>query len=330
MELRLMRLPQDLGPIGAMVTDTFQYPENPEWSIQSDEKEHLSHAIRTLRRMWPLFRLMQWISPPMRDIFRGYVAIEDGKIVGVTILQRRGTTKTWVVGTVGVLPEYRRRGLARKGLVKSLDLMREHGASQTLLGVINGNTPAQSLYESLDFEVYDSTLDYTLVEPTEPATLELPAEYELVPLKLSDWRTRYELEDRISPQEIRRYEPIEKGRFRQPLMLRLLNPVLNWVQRTKEEDFVVREAASGRVVGRCGYDASLRGKGVNSIRVRLDPDLPDLAPCLVNGMVRKVIARSPKLRIELGIRRWMPAVADAAERIGFVKRTEYLAMGRPL
>jgi len=46
--------------------------------------------------------------------------------------------------------------------------------------------------------------------------------------------------------------------------------------------------------------------------------------------VREVIARSPNLRIELGVRRWMPAVAEAAEAIGFVKRTEYLAMGRPL
>jgi ribosomal protein S18 acetylase RimI-like enzyme len=330
MALRLITLPRDFAPLGEMICDTFQYPENPEWSVQTDEKEQITHAIRSMRRIWPLFRVMQIVSPPMRDLFRGYVAVEDEKIVGVTLIQRRGTTDAWIVGTVGVLPEYRRRGLARLGLEKSLDLMRQHGATKSWLGVINGNTPAQRLYESLGFELYDGTVEYTLQEPELPDGVPLPKGYATTRLVRSDWKTRFELEQRIAPENTRLYEPVEKGRFRHPLMLRMMVPIMNLVQRTREADFVVRESSGGRVVARFGYDASKRGKGVNSIRIRLDPKHSDLAPYLVARLLRDVITISPNLRIELGVPRWMPAVAAAAESYGFVKRVEYLKMGRML
>ena len=330
MELRPLQLPSDFAPIGDMIFDTFQYPENPDWSVQTDEQEQLVHAVRSFRRMWPLFRVVQVLSPPMRDLFRGYVAIEDGKIVGLTIIQRRGTTSIWIVGTVGVLPEYRRRGLARAGLEKSLEMMREHGATKTWLGVINGNTPAQGLYESLGFELYDGMIVYTLTDPVAPTVTPLPAGFTTSRLRRSDWKTRFELEQRIAPAETRLYEPVEKGRFRIPLAMRLLIPIVNLVQRSREEDYVVRESSGGRVVARFGFDASKRGKGVNSIRIRLGPEHSDLAPHLVGRLLRDVVAISPKLRIELAVPRWMPAVAEAAESFGFAKRVEYLQMGRVL
>jgi ribosomal protein S18 acetylase RimI-like enzyme len=330
MDLQLIQLPRDLTQIGEMIGDAFQYPENPEWSVQEDEKEHLANAVKSLRRLWPLFRLMQAVSPPLRDLFRGYVAVDGGRIVGLTLVQRRGTTNIWIVGTVGVLPDYRRRGLAREGLEKSLDLMRQHGAVKTWLGVINGNAPAQGLYTSLGFEVYDSSFDYTLKKPSIPTVPPLPAEYELAKLKLSDWRTRFELEDRIAPEETRHFEPVEKGRFKTPLMLRLLSPILNLIQRTKEADWIVREVATDRVVGRCGYVASKRGKGVNGLLVRLDPETAHLAPHVVGLMLQRVVSLSPNLRVELGVPRWMPAVAEAAESYGFERRVEYLKMGRDL
>jgi len=327
MEIRPLRLPHDLSSLGEMICDTFQYPENPEWSVQTDEKEKIAHVIRSFRRMWPLLFVMGALSKSLRDMFKGYVAIEDGKIVGLTLIQRHGTTNTWVVGTVGVLPGYRRRGLARATLEKALELMKERGAERTWLGVINGNTPAQRLYESLGFEVYDSDIDYTLTDPTPPSVPPLPEGYTIARLPRSDWRTRFDLAKRITPEESRLYEPIEKGRFRQPLMIRLLIPLMTLVQRTKEEGFVVRLAKDGEAVARCGYSASLRGKGVNSIYVRLDPAHPDLAKPLVGAMLEKVVSRSPKLRVELGVPRWMPAVVEAAESFGFKKRVEYLKMG---
>ena len=113
MGLRLLNFPRDLTPLGEMICDTFQYPENPQWSVQTDEKEEISHMLKSFRRIWAFMRIAQVLAPSLRDMFRGYVAVEKGKIVGVTIVQRHGTTNAWVVGMVGVLPGYRRRGIAR-------------------------------------------------------------------------------------------------------------------------------------------------------------------------------------------------------------------------
>ncbi|MEA3238690.1 MAG: GNAT family N-acetyltransferase [Candidatus Bipolaricaulota bacterium] len=330
MKLRLLDFPRDLTPLGEMICDTFQYPENPQWSVQTDEKEDISHMLASFRRLWPLIRIAQFLSPSMRDMFRGYAAIEDDRIVGVSILQRHGTTNAWVVGTVGVLPEYRRRGIARAAIEKSIELMRQHGAKKTWLGVINGNTPAQRLYESLGFEVYDAFSDYSLADPPLPAAPVLPKEYTISRLPRSNWKTKLALEERIVPEEEREYEPVEKGRFRQPMVLRLFRPIMNLVQRTKEKEFVVRRTIDRTTVARCKYSASTRGKGVNGISVRLDPEQPNLAVPLVALMLHKVVSRSPKLRVEIQIPRWMPAVAEAAESLGFEKRVEYLKMGRSL
>jgi len=327
LELRPIDLPRDLTPLGDMLYDTFQYPENPQWSVQTDEKEDISHMLKSFRRIWPLMRMAQVLAPSLRDMFRGYVAIEDGKIVGVTIIQRHGTTNAWVVGTVGVLPGYRRRGIARAAIEKSLALMREHGAERTWLGVINGNTPAQCLYESLGFVVYDGMTDYSLSAPTLPSVSRFPSGFSISRLARSDWKTRMDLEKQIVPEEARVYEPIEKGRFHHPLVLRLLVPIMNLIQRTKEEEYVVRKDSDRRAVARCKYSASTRGKGVNSISVRLDSAYPQLADHLVRLMLHKVVLRSPKLRVEIQIPPWMPSVVDAIKLLGFEKRVEYLKMG---
>ena len=327
MELRPIEWPRDLKPLGEMICDTFQYPENPQWSVQTDEKEQISHMLKSFRRIWPLMRVAQILAPSLRDMFRGYVAIEDGKMVGVTIVQRHGTTNAWVVGTVGVLPEYRRRGIARVAMEKSLELMREHKAEKTWLGVINGNTPAQQLYESLGFGVYDVTAEYSLSDPALPSLSPLPPGFTVSRLPRSDWRTRLALEERIVPEQAREYEPVEKGRFRQPLVLRLLIRLLNLVQREKEEEFVVRRTSDGMLIARCHYSASTRGKGVNGISVRLDPAYPGLAEHLVGLMLHKVVSQSSKLRVEIHIPHWMPSAVEAVESLRFKKRAEYLKMG---
>ncbi len=327
MEYRPIQLPVDLAGLGEMICDAFQYPENPGWSVQTDEKDDISYTLRSFRRIWPLVRMAQFISPSTRDMFRGYVAIEDEKIVGVTIIERHGKTDTWVVGTVGVVPEYRRMGIARQTIQKSLEVMKERGAERAWLGVINGNTPAQKLYESLGFDVYDAIMEYSLSDPTLPSVPSLPSGYDISRLSPSDWKTRFTLEKRITPKEASLYEPVEKGRFRQPLVFRLLAPIINMVQRKKIKGFIIRQESDGKPVARCHYSVSMRGKGVNAISVRLDPNYPELACGLVGMMLHHVVSQSPKLRVEIVVPKWMPAVAEAAELLGFKERVEYLKMG---
>ena len=46
MELRQLEWPRDLTPLGEMIFDTFQYPENPQWSVQTDEKEYIARRAQ--------------------------------------------------------------------------------------------------------------------------------------------------------------------------------------------------------------------------------------------------------------------------------------------
>lgn len=327
MKTRPMKFPQDLTPLSEMLVETFQYPENPEWSVQTDEKEHLGNEVQSIRRLWPLIRTMQFFSQPLRDLLHGYVWEEEGEIVGATIVQRRGTSNVWAVGTVGVLPTFRRRGIARKLLETSLELIKRRGGEKVWLSVINGNLPAQSLYESLGFEVYDSTINYTINPFNPDPTPPFPEGYAVSPLGRHDWRTRYELEKRIAPENTRIYEPIEIARFRRPWLVRLLAPIERLVRRVKEEDFVVRLGPGKKIVALAGCSVSTRGKGVNTIRIRLDPEQAGLTPYLVGRVFNSVLRQSPNLRIELNIPNWMPSIIEAVETLGSHRQVEYLKMG---
>jgi ribosomal protein S18 acetylase RimI-like enzyme len=121
MTMRQIRLPDDLIPLGEMLGESFQYPENEAWSVQTDEKKEILDAVKNLRRIWPLIRLIQFLSPSLRDIMQRLVWEEDNQLVGVTITQRRSSTDVWIIGTVGVLPAYRRRGIAPKLVVAAVE-----------------------------------------------------------------------------------------------------------------------------------------------------------------------------------------------------------------
>jgi ribosomal protein S18 acetylase RimI-like enzyme len=325
--MRLITLPADLMPLTEMIVDSFRYPENEEWNIQTDEQEQIVDSMKNLRRIWPLIRLIQALSPSLRDILRGCLWEQEGQLAGMTMVQRRGSSDTWVVGTVAVRPAYRRRGIARKLVSASLDLIRQHGGKKAILSVIDGNLPAYALYESLGFEHYDSSIEFSLTPTQASPAPTLPGGYVQAPLDRFDWRSRYELEKRISPENMLKYEPVEEGRFRYPVMMRLLLPLVLFAQGTREEDFIMRTAAGGPIVARGGYDFPKRGQGVHSLRVRLDQAHPQLAPYLVEHLLHKVLTANPELRVELSVPRWMEAVVSAAQEAGFQRRLEYCRMG---
>jgi len=330
MPMRPIALPRDLLPAADMLVRAFQYPDHPEWGVQSDEQEQLVDSIRRMRHIWPVVRLLQVVSPALRDIARGFVWEEEGVMGGLTIAQREGTTSMWYIGTVGVLPEFRRRGVARQLVIATLDMMRARGGTRARLGVIDGNTPAQALYRSLGFVEYGGSIRYALAPVSSVERPALPAGYDEVPLGEFDWHTRYELDRRIVPASLQEFEPIIPGRFRTPWPIRVLAPLFRFVETARDHDVVVRRAPDQVVVARAGWSVSKKGRGTNQIRVRLDPAHPDLAPYLTRRALGEVLAKSPALRVELFAPTWMPEVAREAEALGFIRRMSGRSMGRKL
>jgi ribosomal protein S18 acetylase RimI-like enzyme len=331
MPMRPLRLPSDLLSLTGMLTKTFQYPEHPEWGIREDEQQDILRMIRSMRRLWPLLRVLQLVSPTLRDLFRGFVWEEDGRIVGLVLCQRQGTTDLWEVGVVGVLPEYRGRGIARRLLTRSLEELRQRGAKQAGLGVIDKNVPAYSLYTSLDFEHYGGMVELERNTTEIPEVPALPAGYTREPLKRSrSWRIRYELDKRIHPPELTRYEPVILGRYRPPLLLRPILPLLQLLQRRERKLIQIRCTRDNQVVALGRYDVPKRDGGVNSIRVVADPEHPQLIDYLVAYHLKQAMARGPGRRVDLFVPDWMDHVLEAAERHGFTRRIYYHSLGLTL
>jgi ribosomal protein S18 acetylase RimI-like enzyme len=331
MPMRPLRLPGDLSVLVEVVPRAFQYPENPEWSLRQDEMEDIIRMIRSLRRLWPIIRVLQLFSPTLRDLFRGFIWEEDEQLAGAVMTQRHGTTDLWEVGLVGVLPEYRRRGIARRLLTRSLEDLRERGAEKASLGVIDKNVPAYSLYTSLDFEHYGGMVEFEITPTEAPKVSQLPAGYIQEPVKRSkSWRVRYDLDKRINPPELTRYEPVILGRYRPPLLLRPILPLLRLLQRREQKLIRVRRSRDGQVVALARYETPKREGGVNSIRIVLDPECPELADYLVGYHLERVISRGPGRRVDFFVPDWMSHVVEAAERHGFARRVHYHSLGLTL
>ena len=326
MPMRNLQLPHDLVPMAEMTVETWQYPENPEWGLQPDEKESITDSMRSLKRIWPIIRLAQLLSPNLRDILRGYVWEEDGHIVGYTNANRQGGTDTWYISAVGVRPTYRRRGIAQKLVEATKEMIRTRGGVKVLLDMTDGNTPAYKLYEKLGFEHYSSSSMYTMTPDEVPPEPSLPEGYKLEPLGYTDWQSRYELERRVTPEPFLKYEPVEQSRYHRPLLARLLRPIVMAAGGYRRDDLVIR-TDEGQVVAWVWYDVRTRSGGVNSIEIKLDPAHDKLSTYLVNNLLHKTITRSPGHRVEIIVPTWMEVVTKAVEDAGFKRRLGGLRMG---
>ncbi len=326
MPIRDLRLPADLISLGDLLFNAFDYPENPEWSVKDDEQEQIATTIQNLARIWPIIRVGQLFSTALRNLIYGSVWEEDGKMVGCTTVQPHGATSVWVIGTVGVLPEYRRRGIARKLVERGLEIIGQKGGKKAWLDVIDGNLPAYQLYESLGFETYSGHIDYQCQLDQAPALPQLPAGFTQLPLKRFDWQPRYQLEKRISPENLRQYEPVEEGRFRQSGLMRLIAPLIIWAQGSRDLSFQIHNT-HGQIVARMTCSIPKKGGGVNAIFLRHDPHYPELAAYMLAAMLHQVLSRNPGSRVELSIPVWQPAIIAAAEDAGFEKRVAFHRMG---
>jgi ribosomal protein S18 acetylase RimI-like enzyme len=326
MAMRPLQLPRDLLPMAEMTKKAWQYPENPEWGLQPDEEESITESMQSLKRIWPVIRLVQWLSPNMRDLLRGYAWEEDGQLVGFTSANRQGGTDTWYISAVGVRPAYRRRGIALKLVEATNELIRTRGGHKVLLDMTDGNTPAYKLYEKLGFEHYSSSGMYHITPDQAPPEPPLPEGYLLDPLDYTDWRSRYELERRITPESLLQYEPVEQSRYRRPLLARLLRPIVMAAERIRRYDFVIR-TDEGQLVAWAWYEARTRSSGVNSIEVKLDPAHDKLSIYLINDLLHKTITLSPGHRVEIIVPTWMEAVTQAVEEACFKRRLGGLRMG---
>ncbi|MBN1963353.1 MAG: GNAT family N-acetyltransferase [Anaerolineae bacterium] len=328
MPIRPFQMPADFDVLQAVIPPAFQYPENPEWSLRTDELEDIDEQFKNMQRMWPLLRLVMFAWPPLRDAMLGFIWEEDGQPVGTINVVRQGASQTWMIGNVAVLPAYRRRGIARQLVQASIDLARARGSEQIILDVLSGNVPAYSLYTSLGFEHYSGVLEFERQADTPiPEPAPLPAGYALAPHNRAHWQARYGLMQRAMPEAVQRYQPITEARYRVPGWLRPVSRLFDRISGTRSTNWAVRVDGTDAAPALGTTHMRQRKGGTNRISLELDPAHPDLAYPVLVHLLREVQQNSPGRRIEFEVPAWMPVVVEAAAATSCERRFEMHRLG---
>ena len=305
--------------MNSLVVDGFQYPENPAWSIQEDEKQGMIDRIQGAKRLWPMLRIMRVFSPLFRDILCGFIAEEENKPVGLINYMRQRDEPEWYIANVTVLPAYRRRGIARRLVEATLEELRNRKAKAAFLDVLVGNDPAFCLYQELGFEAFTKLSQYHYQKEAVIAPLALPSGYKLKPLSRFDWQTRFALAKRITPEHITRYEPVIEGRFRVPPIMPLFGFLFEAAGGVHSERFAIY-SSNEQVVAVCQYNYRTRPGGLNFVSVSVDPSHPQLADFVLCYTLATIQKASPGHRVQLSFEDWQTALIEAAEAVGCEKR----------
>jgi ribosomal protein S18 acetylase RimI-like enzyme len=325
MAIRPFKLPGDLDTLIEVLPRAFQYPEHPEWGVQQEDMENMRDGFRSAKRMWPVLAVLSAVSPSLRQMLTGYVWEEDGAIIGVANIFRQGSTPRGYIANVAVLPEHRRKGIARKLTEACVDHARKRGDKTVTLDVIAENLPALQLYEKLGFETFASRhdLEYKRDHPVS-APPPLPDGYTMRVLPPHDWHARYALDQAIKPADTQKYQPVEVGAYRMPL---LMQPIMRAMTRASgnPEQFALYHGETLVARGRC-FMRSKPG-GTNGLGLTLHPDHAALAPWLIQYSLHRINTESPGRRIDLSLPAWQQPLTEAAIAAGFVPTTHMVTMG---
>jgi ribosomal protein S18 acetylase RimI-like enzyme len=323
MSIRPFQLPQDIDLMNSLVMEGFKYPE---WSVQEDEVQVMIDRVNGAKRIWPILSVMRTFLPLFRDILCGFIEEEDNKPVGLINYMRQRNAPEWYIANVTVLPAYRRRGIARRLVEATIKELRNRKAEVAFLDVVVGNAPAFNLYKEMGFDPFTQSAEYHFQKDTPITFKPLPEGYKLKSTSRFDWKARFNLAKRVTPEHITRYEPVTVARFRTPMIMPLFGILFEAAGGSHSERFAI-SAPDGEVVGIGQYTYRTHAGGTNFARLSIDPDHPQLAEFMLRYVFSAIQKVSPGRRIELSFEDWESSLIQCAEELGCEKRFGFHRMG---
>jgi ribosomal protein S18 acetylase RimI-like enzyme len=146
-------------------------------AVFSDELD--ARGRGALREMQLVGRLSPMLGDTLslalfNEFISGHVWVENGQVIGNVTLQAIDQAGArWRISNVAVLPQHRRRGIARALMLASLREVAQRQGSWTVLQVRSDNPAAHDLYLSLGFE--DVARDAVFRLPAPPLHVAEPA-----------------------------------------------------------------------------------------------------------------------------------------------------------
>lgn len=225
-----------------------------------------------MKALMPFFKILGIFSKNFKHIFDGFVyENHQGKIISTVNIGFSGNY--WEIAMVATQPEYRRKGLAKKLIIKSIDHAKKYDAKLCVLEVLEENEPAYKLYEKLGFHHFDTKhkLKLEKLEHIPNADRLLPEGYR-IEVRKQDNRTgkkMYLLEERITPKEILEYLPVNKIKYQKSFLMRLLRPFVKLLVKVKSHRWNIY--FDNELVGILYASAGKKEKDCNIIELLIDP-----------------------------------------------------------
>lgn len=328
MGLRQFKIPGDAEVLLDVIPRAFQYPEHPDWSIDTSDEEDLIESTKSIKLIWPLLQGIGLLWKPAKDLFRGYVWEEDGQPVGICNIGRQGGSQQWMIGNVAVLPDYRRRGIARKLVQACVDLAIERGAEQVILDVIDGNLPAYELYKSMGFTHYSSRFIFEHKDALTSVTHStISPNYKTQQLLFKDWRLHYKLAQRITPTHVQEFEAVTEAKYKTPPIVHLIQPIVTGLMGIKIERLLIRNQ-DDEPVGFGSSEVRKNGKGTQKLYIMLDKNEASLSTDLFTYHLFQIRQLAPTANIELNLPDWQYSANEIDPRsVGFKQNLTYHRLG---
>ena len=254
--------------------------------------------MRALSRITPGLGAVLGLNELAQGIGLGFVWVENGRLVGNTSVYpanwNSSVGSTWIIANVAVAPEYRGRGIARRLMQASMDMIRKRTASRrgracAILQVEADNPIAQNLYLSLGF-VAERTWHHWRRSSTARVPPALHEVY-ISQRRPSDWRIEYQLAQHLRPNErggMGWLRPLHPGLFNPPLLRRIADTLS---LRTMER-LIVRSREDGQLCASLWIESAFAAS-TTQLTLMVDPDYAGIYDdALINTAARRFGLRS--------------------------------------
>ena len=253
---------RDLRAVSRLITEAF--------AEELDEQgEAALRELRILGYMSGLVRILYRSTGEFRNVFNGFVWVENKRVVGNVTVQRAASgSGRWQIANVAVSPAWRGRGISRALMEHALDYIREMGGSWAVLQVRGENEIARGLYERLRFENMGGTSE--LYAPGAPRRVAFPVLSNLQAFSAADGNLLYDLATSRPSAEFQWWRAVRRDEFQVPLEKRIGELVNRLAGRQRIYRYAIRDYTSRfegaiQVTARCW-------KGEHHIRLWLRPD----------------------------------------------------------
>ncbi len=280
MKLKRFEFPKDYHTLLKLTIESYQYQHNPEWGVPHSLPDLLEPQYKALRSVYPYLRLLARFDQRLQAVLGGALAYADTSNgptpAGVALLMRLYEYPRFELGNVGVVPDWRRRGIARQMVETCIQQARAAEGDALELNVIDGNTPPQMLYEQLGFETLYYADELTHYEPMVPLIPRLPAGYTTQRIRFGEGGPQEALSQRLG-------FPAQPGRY-------TFLPGLRWLA------WLVFARSTMGWWGQAVYDPQqtlvavmsvMFQPGTNTAHFLLDPDHAPLAEILLQHLLHR-------------------------------------------